>query len=162
MTRIGRDALYMQMAELMAKRSTCERGHVGVVLVQDRRLVGAGYNGAPAGQAQCIDPGVGCEPIAFPGEPPAPVLSDSWKDERLETYGCQRAIHAEANAIAWAARHGVPLAGATIYCTHQPCKVCAQLIVAAQLHRFVWLKPYRAGRLDILDAACIHIAEVPV
>lgn len=134
--RITRDQLYMGMADLLALRSTCLRGHVGALIVIDRRPAGGGYNGAPAGQPECLD--VGCETLG-------------------DMEGCQRTIHAELNAIAWAARHGVQTLGATMYCTHAPCKSCAQAIVAAQFNELVYKKDYRAARLDILEQGNVEV-----
>lgn len=121
------DDMFMEMAYSVARRSTCNRGQVGTVIVQDRRPVSIGYNGAPPGMKHCTE--VGCEP----------------ED------GCERTIHAEANAIAWAARRGIRVEEATMYSTHSPCRMCANLIVAAGISKFVYDNDYRLGRLDILD-----------
>src|SRR3982750_2479265 len=109
--------MYMGMAQLLSQRSTCLRAHVGALIVVDGRPAGGGYNGAPSGLPECLD--VGC------------AVDDPEQ-------GCQRAVHAEANAIAWAARHGVGTHDATMYCTYAPCKACAHLIIAAQFSRFVY------------------------
>jgi dCMP deaminase len=155
--RLHRDELYSRIAALYAQRSTCLRGHVGVVLVRDGRPVGAGYNGAPSGAPTCLE--VGCEHGSMPAymADVDPLPSPS---ELLDHFGCQRAIHAEANAVAWAARHGISLAGAEMYSTHAPCKWCAQLIVAAEIRRFVYAKPYRAERLDLLEQADIKVIQL--
>lgn len=127
--RPSHDKLFLMMCELIELRGTCTRAQVGAVIVQDRRVVSMGYNGAPPGQKHCTE--VGCTIGA--GD------------------GCARAIHAEANAIAWAARHGVPTFGATMYCTYSPCQRCAELILSAGIGRFVYAKSYRAERLDLLN-----------
>ena len=129
------DEWFMEMAQVVAKRSSCTRGQVGAIIVLDRRIISIGYNGSPPGQPECIE--VGCNNL---------VLHD-WDDER-DSYvpvalGCQRAIHAEANAIAWAARHGLPVGGATMYCTHGPCLGCAKLMASAGIIRSVFGIPYR-------------------
>lgn len=140
--RIDPNVMFLEIATIVSKRSTCTRGSVGCVIVRDRRIVSTGYNGSPPGADHCLD--VGCEI--------AP------EDSEL---GCQRTIHAEANAIVFAARHGVPLDGASMYSTHSPCGKCAQLIVAAGITAFYWTKGYRLARLDILNDGGISTQEVP-
>jgi dCMP deaminase len=137
-SRLARTELLMRVAELYAQRSSCTRGHVGAVIAMEGRVLSSGYNGAPAGMQQCDE--VGCD---VPG---------SSGDEDL---GCQRTIHAEANAIVWAARLGVPTLGCDMYSTHSPCASCARLIVAAGISRFYYRNDYRLARLDLLDKACI-------
>ena len=146
MARISRDDLYLGMAGLLAQRSTCTRGHVGALIVVDKRPAGGGYNGAPSGLPECID--VGCDELTlYEGSYTGGAQESTMTPVEL---GCQRTIHAELNAIAWAARHGVQTQGATMYCTHSPCGPCAKAIVAAGFKRFVYKKSYRAERLDIL------------
>lgn len=134
--RRSRDELFMQVALLFAEQSTCNRGHVGTVIVQDNRIVSCGYNGSPPGHDHCLD--VGCDPAD----------------------GCLRTIHAEANAIHWAARTGVSLLGATMYATHAPCLTCAQAIAASGIKRFVYLNGYRLERLDVLWGSGIGVYRV--
>jgi dCMP deaminase len=131
--------MFMQMAALVAQRSTCPRAQVGALIVLDRRPISMGYNGAPPYQLHCTQ--VGCE------EP----IEASPDGTRYPGTGCQRAVHAELNAIAWAARHGVKTAGATIYCTHAPCRTCAQAILSAGIVRLVYEHDYRASAIDILE-----------
>lgn len=131
----SRDETFMEVARTFAKRSTCIRGQVGAVIVSDRRIVSIGYNGAPPGMPECLD--VGCHTKEL----------YEWLPKKSNYIqvpsGCQRAIHAEANAIAWAARHGVPVGGATVYCTHGPCLHCSQLMATAGVIRVVFEIPYR-------------------
>lgn len=130
--RHSADDVHMGTAKLWAGRSTCQRGHVGAVLVVDGRQVASGYNGAPPGHPHCTD--IGC-------------------DIHPEVAGCQRSIHAEANAIAFAARHGVPIQGATLYCTAGPCLKCAQLILSAGIAEVIYDVPYRLpDGLNLLNA----------
>ena len=151
------DMVFMQAARLFALRSTCERGHVGAVIVQDRRIISHGYNGSPPGMKHCTE--VGCEVPECVCTITGPPHVD-WCPAQL---GCQRTIHAEANALAWAARRGIPTEDATMYSTHSPCRACASLIIAAGIGRFIYLKDYRLGRLDLLDAVNIptHKMSVP-
>lgn len=146
-TRISRDYLYTGVCSLLAARSTCLRGHVGALVVVEHRIVSTGYNGSPSGAPHCLE--VGCLPV---------VNHMLTTDElALESWGCQRAIHAELNAILWAARYGIKLEGGHMYCTYSPCKTCAEAIVQAGIKQFTHLKAYRAERLDILEAAGIAI-----
>lgn len=131
-TRPTRDMIFMEMAHVIRKRSTCSRGSVGAILVMDRRIVSIGYNGSPVGAPHCTE--LGCDLPANNHEA-----------------GCQRAIHAESNAIAWAARHGQTTLGTTLYCTHGPCLKCAQLILQAGITRVVYGVPYRLmGGFELL------------
>lgn len=118
------DEVHMEVAHVWRKRSTCTRGSVGSVLVVDGREVASGYNGAPPGAPHCYE--LGCD-----------------VRENEHGPGCQRAMHAEANVIAFAARHGVRTEGATLYCTHGACLKCAHLIVSAGIKEFVYGVPYR-------------------
>jgi dCMP deaminase len=109
------------------------------VLTREHRILTTGYNGAPRGVAHCSE--AGC------------ILIHEH---------CQRAVHAEANAIVQGALHGVGLAGATAYCTHEPCVNCAKLLIAAGVTRIVYLTAYPdpvASRL--LAEAGVTVACVP-
>lgn len=130
---MNRHALFLDVAQRFSRESTCTRGHVGAVIVKDRRIISTGYNGAPANLPHCDE--VGCDLTMGPDA------------------GCQRAIHAEANAISYAVRAGVRVEGATMYCTAGPCLKCAQLIVAAGIIECVYLNPYRkTDGVDLLWA----------
>ena len=122
------DEYFMQMAELTATRSTCLRRHVGAVIVQNKHIIATGYNGAPRGLAHCAELG-GClrEKLGVPS------------GERHEL--C-RALHAEQNAIIQAATLGHSIEGASIYITHQPCVICAKMIINAGIERIVVREGY--------------------
>lgn len=127
----------MSMALTMGQRSTCSRAQVGVLLIsKDRRILGSGYNGAPAGQPHCVHA----------------------DDER-----CEVAVHAEANAIAYAARHGVRIEGAELVTTLDPCHICARLVISAGIS-VVWSgAEYRkADGVQLLNMAGIHVRRVPL
>jgi dCMP deaminase len=125
------DEYFAGVAQTVASRATCPRASVGAVLVRDRRILATGYNGAPSGTNHCLD--VGCL-----------LVNDH----------CQRATHAEANAIVQAALHGVNTDGSTIYCTHQPCGGCTKLILTAGVIRIVYLrsKPDEVAELLLNEA----------
>jgi dCMP deaminase len=113
------DDYFLDVAFVVATRSTCNRAHVGAVLVRDRRILTTGYNGAPAGLPHCDDVG------------------------HLMVAGhCVRALHAEQNAIIQAALHGVSIGGATAYVTHQPCLTCSKMLIQAGIRRVVYAGNY--------------------
>jgi dCMP deaminase len=118
------DHVLMTVAFAMARRATCNRNHVGSVIAVDGRIISSGYNGPPAGMPHCAH------------------TVNSARSTRAED-GCRDAVHAEANAIAFAARHGVPTQGATLYTTLTPCLACAMLIINAGITCVVWCEAYR-------------------
>ena len=127
MSRPSWDQYFLKMAMLISERSTCVRHHVGAVLVRERRVLSTGYNGAASGLKDCIE--LGC-------------LRDEQGIDSGTRHEICRAIHAEQNAIIQAGQHGVSIAGATIYCTHSPCLICAKMIVNAGITRVVSCTPY--------------------
>lgn len=153
MTRPDVDTTLMGTATLWEERSTCSRNHVGAVIARDGRTISTGYNGAPAGMPHC-DHGSYAPPHYRRATPAiVPSLPTSATDR-----GCRIAIHAEANALAYAARHGVSVELATIYTTMSPCYDCAKLIIAAGLQRVVFNRSYRdpAG-IDLLRDAGLTV-----
>lgn len=158
------DKTQMDTARLWALRSTCDRQHVGAVLSLGHRTIGSGYNGAPAGMPHC-NHAMPYMPKAGPESQPAYRAASPlgpWPRGlgTIRDNGCRIAIHAECNAIAYAARHGVAVAGATIYVTLSPCFACAQLLIAAGLHRVVYDREYRdpAG-IDLLRQAGLKVEQ---
>lgn len=119
--RASWDSYFLGLAEHVATRTTCIRRRVGCVMVRGKRVLATGYNGAPAGAPHCLD--VGCARDGVPS------------GERLDL--C-RAVHAEANALAHAARFGISLEGATAYVTIRPCAGCMRLLIQAGVERVVW------------------------
>lgn len=127
MGRPSWDEYFMEIAQLVAKRSTCLRRQVGAIAVRERRILATGYNGAPSGLRHCLE--VGC--LRSEREIPS--------GERQEL--C-RGLHAEQNVIIQAALHGVSIWGATLYCTHQPCSLCAKMLVNAGMTEIVFSGDY--------------------
>ncbi|HHY75602.1 MAG TPA: cytidine deaminase [Firmicutes bacterium] len=121
------DEYFMELAEVVAKRSTCLRRNVGAVVVKDKRVLATGYNGAPTGLAHCSEVGCLREKLGIPS------------GERVEM--C-RGLHAEQNALVQAARYGISLEGAVIYCTNQPCVTCAKMLINAGIVKVVYKNPY--------------------
>jgi dCMP deaminase len=146
MERPSRDEVSMQIAHVVAQRGTCVRARVGAVLTRAGRILATGYNGPPSGLAHCSDPVYdgGCT-----------ILQQ--KDEG----GCTRAVHAEANCIAFAARHGIATEGASLFTTHEPCLKCAELIVNAGIHSVYYHTPYRIkDGSSLLQQAGVDIIQL--
>lgn len=138
-----RDAYAMGIARLTATQSTCDRANVGAVIALDGRIIGTGYNGAPAGMPHC-DHSCICRG-KWPDHPAnmthaGPVFH---ADECARIQPCTVAVHAEANVIAFCAKHGLKTNGATLYTTLSPCYVCAQLIINAGITRVRYANAYR-------------------
>lgn len=133
------DQYFMAIAKVVATRATCDRKHVGAVVVRERRILSTGYNGSPPGQPHCDDVGHLLREI----------------DGRQS---CARSIHAEDNAIFAAARFGQATQGATMYVTAQPCLNCAKAILSAGIQRVVYGEPYpdQAG-VEMLSQAGVDI-----
>ncbi|MDO5331679.1 MAG: cytidine/deoxycytidylate deaminase family protein [Bacillota bacterium] len=121
------DEYFMEMCDLARSRSTCIRRGVGAVIVKDNRVIASGYNGAPKGVKHCSETGCLRQQLNVPS------------GQRHEL--C-RAVHAEQNAIIQAANLGLAIEGATIYCTTQPCAICAKMIINAGIVRVVCAEVY--------------------
>lgn len=126
-TRPGIDEYFLKIASVVAERSTCRRHHVGAVAVKNKHILSTGYNGAAAGLKDCLE--LGC-------------LRDELKIPSGTRHEICRGIHAEQNAIIQASLHGVSIEGATIYCTHSPCILCAKMMANARIKRFVTFGRY--------------------
>lgn len=140
MPRPGWDEYFMTLAVIASSRATCNRAHIGAVLVKDNRVLTTGYNGSPAGQCHCTE--VGC----LQDEPGGP---------------CRRTIHAEANAVAWAARHGIAVQGCTLYISHYtPCLACSYLLAQVGCREIVYRTLYHDERsLQALSDAGITLRQ---
>ena len=122
MERPDWDEYFMRLAEVAETRSTCTRRKVGAVIVKDHRILATGYNGVPTGIQHCSQRGCLREELGVPS------------GQRHEL--C-RGLHAEQNAIIQAAHLGLSIAGGTLYCTNQPCVICAKMIINAGIERIV-------------------------
>lgn len=126
----------MEIAQLVAQRSTCSRLQVGAIIARDFRIISSGYNGAPAGLMHCYH-------------------------DSKETSSCDTAVHAEINAILAAAKHGVGVDGADLYVTHFPCRACAQAIINSGIKRVYYAGDYRImDGMKLLDFADIRIEKL--
>ena len=133
--RLSRDDMYMSMAYTMALRSECARRQVGAIITMNNRIVSTGYNGSLKRDGACVD-----------------VCDINSK--------CLHAIHAEANAMYFAASQGIKLFGATLYCTMSPCMECAKGIIQTGIMRVVYAEEYRlADGLLLLSENDIEITR---
>jgi dCMP deaminase len=141
--RIDFDEYCLKIAAVVGERSTCRRHHMGAVAVRDRHILTTGYNGAPAGAKDCLE--LGC-------------LRDEMNIESGTRQELCRAIHAEQNVIIQAGLHGVSLEGATVYCTHTPCVLCAKMLVNSRIKRFVTFGKYNDDRfIELFREAGIEV-----
>jgi dCMP deaminase len=139
------DEYFMEIAEVVAKRSTCLRRQIGAVIVKSRRILATGYNGSPSGLPHCLE--LGC-------------LRDEQGIESGTRHEICRALHSEQNAIVQAALYGVATTGATLYCTHQPCSLCAKMLINAGISRVVFEGDYPdTFSLEMLETAKIEIVR---
>lgn len=125
------DEYFINILEVVGTRSTCDRGKSGCVITKDKRILATGYIGSPVGTVHCDDVGHEMHTV---------VHADNH-----ESRHCIRTAHAEQNAIVSAARFGVALEGATLYCHMTPCYVCAKMIINAGIKRVVCNMDYHAG-----------------
>jgi dCMP deaminase len=131
MTRVSWDEYFIEVMHTVAKRATCDRGRSGCVIVRDKQIVSTGYVGSPPGLDHCDEIGH--------------LMREVIKDGKISQH-CVRTIHAEQNAICQAAKHGVSLDGATLYCKMEPCRVCAMMIISVGIKRVVALRMYHAAQ----------------
>ncbi len=125
------DEYFMRLVKEVGSRATCDRGRSGCVVTRDRRILSTGYVGAPAGCKDCDEVGHEMHSVTHPNG--------------KQSQHCIRTSHAEANAIALAARNGVMLDGATLYCNMTPCYACAKVIINAGIVRVIVRTDYHAG-----------------
>lgn len=121
--RVDWDTYFMNIAEQVASRSTCDRKFVGAVIVREKNILSTGYNGSIRGLPHCDEVG-----------------------HEMENGHCMRTVHAEANAIIQAARHGININGATLYTTASPCYNCFKLMVNAGIKKICYGEFYRDER----------------
>lgn len=139
------DEYFMEIASVVAKRSTCLRNQVGAVIVKDKRILSTGYNGAPRNLEHCLD--IGC--IRQQNN-----IASGTRHELC------RAVHAEQNAIIQAALHGVSIENATVYCTHQPCILCAKMLINSRVEKVVFGTVYPDKEaLVFFDKAGVKIEQ---
>lgn len=130
---------FMDQAKMVATRATCDRLHVGAVIVRDKRIISTGYNGSVAGDLHCQD--VGCYVV---------------------NGHCIRTIHAESNAILQCAKFGVSTDGASIYVTHYPCLLCSKQIIQAGIKQIYYAEGYRIDpyAAELLKQANVEVVQI--
>ncbi|MCV3215708.1 dCMP deaminase family protein [Plectonema radiosum NIES-515] len=146
------DEYFLMLAKLAATRSTCLAFPVGAVIVKNKQVVATGYNGSPSGSAHCTTQG-----YCYPG------LSSCDASKTLPS----RAVHAEANAIAQAAKHGISTDGASIYVTLEPCLSCLKLIISAGIKEVFYETVFNVGekalvRDSFVDEGLVILKQVTV
>lgn len=136
--RLSWDEYFMGIARAAATRSTCDRKQVGAILVRDRTILSTGYNGSIRGLPHCDEVG-----------------------HMMENGHCVATIHAEANAIIQAARNGVSIDGATLYCTASPCWSCFKMLANAGVGRICYAEFYRDERtLEVAAQLGIELVQI--
>ena len=143
--RLSWDEYFMEIAQLVARRSTCLRRQVGAVLVKDKKILATGYNGAPTGLEHCLD--VGC-------------LRERLNIPSGERHELCRGLHAEQNAIIQAAYHGVSIRDSTLFCTNLPCSICIKMVINAGIETVVYLNGYADDlSLDLIAKSGVKLIK---
>lgn len=127
------DTYFLGIVHEVAKRSTCDRGRAACVVVKDKRILATGYAGSPVGQPHCDDVGH--------------MMRDVIDEQGNLSKHCVRTVHAEQNAILQAAKFGISLDGATVYCSMEPCFACTKMLINAGVKRIVCSKRYHAAEV---------------
>ncbi len=125
------DEYFIDLANSVSKRATCDRGRSGCVIVRNKQILVTGYVGSPKGLPHCDDVGH--------------LFKKVIHEDGSITQHCVRTVHAEQNAITQAARLGIALEGSTLYCRMTPCRTCAMLIINCGIERVVCEQKYHAG-----------------
>ena len=134
------DEYFMEITQLVAQRSTCDRAFVGCVLVNsDHRIVSTGYNGTASGNPHCIDVG-----------------------HRMRDGHCIATIHAEMNALLYCAKEGIPAKGSICYVTHFPCLNCRKALIQAGISAIYYHEAYRVDdyALEILERNNVSLKKI--
>ena len=125
------DDYFMEVADAISKRATCDRGRSGCVIARDRQILVTGYVGSPTGLPHCDEAGHEMKKVIH--------------EDGSSTEHCVRTVHAEQNAICQAAKQGISIAGATLYCRMTPCRTCAMLIINCGIVTVHCERKYHAG-----------------
>ncbi len=140
------DSYFMEIAQIVSKRSTCKRRNVGALIVKEKRILSTGYNGAPTGLKHCIE--AGC-------------LREKLNIASGERHELCKGLHAEQNAIIQAAYHGVSISSADIYSTHLPCSICIKMIINAGITKVFYVNGYPDSlSMEIMEESGITLMKV--
>jgi dCMP deaminase len=139
------DEYFMEVCDAIGRRATCDRGRSGAVIAKDNQLLVTGYVGSPSGLPHCDDAGH--------------QLKQMIHEDGTVTTHCVRTVHAEQNAICQAAKRGIALDGATLYCRMTPCRICAMLIINCGIRRVVCQRRYHdcGDSESLFKKACIKL-----
>ena len=139
------DEYFLGLVDEVAQRATCDRGKSGCVVVKEKRILCSGYVGSPPGLPHCDDVGHQMRKVI--------------NEDGSISQHCVRTIHAEQNATCQAARWGIPLEGTTLYCTMEPCRVCAMLIISVGITRVIARRRYHAAQetRDLFAKAAVEM-----
>ncbi|MBQ8561545.1 MAG: cytidine/deoxycytidylate deaminase family protein [Spirochaetaceae bacterium] len=142
------DDYFMEICDTVAKRATCGRGRSGCVIAKDNRILVTGYVGSPAGLPHCDEVGH--------------QMKQMIHEDGSVTQHCVRTVHAEQNAICQAAKNGISIEGATLYCRMTPCRTCAMLIINCGIKRVVCQRKYHdsADSLSMFAQAGVEIVHL--
>ncbi|EKD42922.1 MAG: dCMP deaminase [uncultured bacterium] len=138
------DEYFMEICRAVAKRATCDRGRSGCVIARNNQILVTGYVGAPRGIADCDEVGHQMKTMTH--------------EDGHQSHHCVRGVHAEQNAIVQAARVGVSIEGATLYCKMTPCATCAKMIVNSGIKKVICEKKYHAGDEETLSAGGVTVS----
>ena len=143
------DAYFMEVCNAVAKRATCSRGRSGCVIAKDKQILVTGYVGAPTGLPHCDEVGHWLNGVIH-------------QEDGRKTEHCVRTVHAEQNAICQAAKRGISINGATLYCRMTPCRTCVMMIINCGIVRVVCQRKYHdpVDSENMLAAAGIKLEYV--
>ena len=142
------DEYFMEICRTVAKRATCDRGRSGCIIVKDNQILVSGYVGAPAGLPHCDEVGHRMKKMVH--------------EDGSVTQHCVRTVHAEQNALCQAAKRGIAIDGATLYCKMTPCRTCAMLIINCGIKRIVCEMKYHDSKdsLEMFEEAGVEIIHL--
>lgn len=139
------DEYFINLMHEIGKRGTCDRGLSGCIIVRDKRIICTGYVGSPPGMRHCDEDGH--------------LMKKVIDDDGTVRRHCVRTIHAEQNAICQAAKYGTSIQDSTLYCTMEPCRICAMLIISVGIQKVVSLRKYHAAQetRDLFQEAGVEL-----
>ena len=170
MSGVTKDRTFLNIALELGQLSTCDRAAIGAVITREGRCVSWGYNGAPPGMPHCEQnyhgwlarSGTALELLHEMAGQLGALLGDSVYETVLRHHGCRNATHAEANALAFAARSGISTEGGTLFVSQSPCVNCSRLLIAAGIVRVVYDTMYRdQSGLELLRSAGLEVVHAP-
>jgi len=142
------DQYFMEVMNAVSKRATCDRGRSGCVIARKGQILTTGYVGSPIGLPHCDEAGHQFKKMLH-------------EDGSISEH-CVRTVHAEQNAICQAAKLGISIEGATLYCRMTPCRTCAMLIINSGIKRVVVERKYQRGQEseDMFRQACVELVII--